>query len=380
MERTLPTFDTPFGVTADQLAKLVNGQEPAPEPKTPPAQGKQTQKGGPIVPNDIVPLDVFKDVTGTKPEDLLIDNEEEEDTVGTKTPENSKTPENKKEPVEDRTKGDNTNWAAFDYIKENELMFIPEDFEFDGSEEKLEELYQKDQEYRQQLAAQEFYNRFKDPALAELFKYAEEAEGFANIPDYLYLQKQTKGYESLDPSDTDQAKQIVTNYLKMKDVDEFTIESTIEKAEIEDKLSTLAESMQKKILDTLEQEKKQMSEAAKKAAIEDRQKQTKFQHEFTTALQKASWDKEKKQKVTNLLYAQEVDGQEYAGYQIAQAQIQNNPEHFLQFLAILSTYDPKEGFTSMKKEPKKTFAEKARNFTNIPKGNQRYTDLEPVLV
>ena len=83
-----------------------------------------------------------------------------------------------------------------------------------------------------------------------------------------------------------------------------------------------------------------------------------------------------------MLYNQQVDEQTVlSGYQVAYHQIVNNPEHFLQYLTILSNYDPEKGFPTLSKTQSSSFAEKARQWNEKPKGSYSVaSQLEPVIV
>lgn len=343
-----------------------------------PAPTEPEQKKRPVPTLQVPPTNIsLKDFPELNPPQETVLGEEDEQPAEAETAveETPQSPADKFKPTDQP--GDPALWAAFEYVKNNELMFIPEDFKFDGSEQMLNELYEYDQEQRGKLAEDSFYSQFKDPKLTELFKYAQKAGGFADIPAYLHHQKKEDYFQKMDPANEDQAKELIKHFYELKQVPSFTVEATIETAILKDKLNELAKQAKDEILAYYDDKLENLASTG----IENNERNVQLQRQYQAAVNKAiytsSHPKEIKQAMDQLIRPVQTQQGTYSGYEVALWKIQENPEAFTKLLHFLATFDSNKPAAKQVK----TFAERNKGI-RLPSGGgaTSQTTLESVIV
>lgn len=373
-----------FEVSEDELAKMVNEDttsgndvvdtsEPDPRVESNVKRTSQSQvKGEIILQEDQDKWGDINDVINKEDkekDDVLLGDDEDEDKETEKEvtpPDEPETEEEEEEVSEEQ--------AAFNLAKELGTIQVPDDFKFDGTEEKLQEAIEITRNAYKETVEEEFYSQFKDPAIADIIKHAEEGGQFSNIPQYIYLKKQEEDFSKIDIDNQENAKWLVENHLKALGNSEYTIKKVIEDAEIEDKLPELAKEGQEYFVKTINKQKENLESTSRDQRLAQEKEVKDWEDSFMTALNKSPYSQEKRKELINSFGEVKIDEQiSVPKYQYSFLTSQNNPEHFMQYLDFMNSYDPKEGFKFTPKgktkdtEKNQTLLEKLKSGGKTPK-------------
>ena len=224
----------------------------------------------------------------------------------------------------------------YKFMKESNLLLVPDDFEFDGSTEKLEEAHETTLASMQQMAFSAIMERLPEQlqsAVQYTLKGGTDLEGFL---------KRENGFNV----DTESGQiAIIKHYYKTTaNWDDAKIERYLTKVD-EQEIASEAASI-KEELDELEAEGRKQKvlaqqEAEKAMAEQQKAVQTKISD---TIVQAGFIEDKRKSPLKNFIFnaVRKEDGKA-TDFQRVLNQIQTNPEHLVQLADLLMDYDSKKG-------------------------------------
>jgi hypothetical protein len=247
--------------------------------------------------------------------------------------------------------GGNVYSAAFDILTEMGLIQDPGDVEqFD--ENTLAQVRQQTMVNNQRNAIANIrQNISRDPMMLELFDYAMNGAGFADIPAYRAAQQQEVDYANLDMKDEGIQQALVENYLKATGTPDKFIPKLVEDIKDGLKMEVEAQEAQKFFVEESrkirEQEQARIQEEQKRRQAYEQQEQQRIQqwnHHFEETMKQRKWSNEVKQQVYNQYQEVQLEnGNTMPMYQYKEAVIRNNPVLFQEYLNFLSQFDPRTG-------------------------------------
>lgn len=300
-----------------------------------------------------------EDTSEEDQDDTIIDADEESEEESEETEEESEEEGSEEDPTEEESKGDPELQAYYDYLVENEVLVLPEDFEFDGTNEKLQEAFNVTKTGLRTSAIEQIWE-----ALPEDFKplLSYGLQGGTSLDDYINTYR-TADIENLDLEDTISQRLAITEYYKIlhPNKDSESIQKMVDKVE---KISDLKEEAEDAVnyIKGLREEQRQ-NFLAEQAA--ERQRQEEAAEEYRQTLKDAiknskDFDLGTKNKVEAMLFN---SNQEVPEFNSKLNSVYQNPEHFVQLVALLADYDERTGFTfnrlkkQLKTQTNKNFSE-----------------------
>jgi len=227
------------------------------------------------------------------------------------------------------------------------LIQAPEEFEFDGSEEKLNELIDYHKGRQTEQVQTEFLNSINDPVLQSIIKFGLEDGKYGDLQNYISTHSATANLDSMDFSDDRVAENFVTQYYKnTTNLPDHKVQQLVE----DDKDNRGLEDVAKEYAQNVKaQNAEYIGEMEKQAKVQrkaEQDYQANYKQNFMKSLKDTNYAATKQQEILNSFqYVQLQNGATMPEYQYKTQAIQSNPEHFIQFLDLLAGYDPKTGFT-----------------------------------
>ncbi|GIU70135.1 MAG: hypothetical protein KatS3mg002_1371 [Candidatus Woesearchaeota archaeon] len=223
---------------------------------------------------------------------------------------------------------------------------LPEDFEFDGTPEKLEEAFQIDQDTRYALVQKDLLSRIQDPMLREAIDYGINGGTLADFDTYLQLQKDLLNAE-IEIKNEEQAKNLIIKKLQSQGIkDDKIIELYLE--DIEDTKGTFMEAGKEAaeyFKKEVEKRKEMLVQQAKQIEAEERAVQEEYEKAFINALKESKMSQKAQDTILSMFDPIRLkNGVSYPRHELIRYQIEENPAHYIQFLDFLATYDPEKGF------------------------------------
>lgn len=254
------------------------------------------------------------------------------------------------DPAVETTEEDYT--PIYNTLKTLNVLRTEDDFEFDGTPEKLEEAFELTKKSLYDEALSSLWESLSDdfkPALAFALK------GNVSLSDYL----QVFGPTDLDKYDltTKEAQRaiIYREYKETSKLPDERIKKIIATLEENDDLEEEAQSSLVTLREMNEDKKKSFAAQAEK---EEQAKAERYKEQVTrlsTAIESSGLEKSRQNKVRAFLFNPiKVDTQETTSYAYTINRILNNPEHLIQFADLLADYNPEKGldFTRFEKRVK----------------------------
>lgn len=221
--------------------------------------------------------------------------------------------------AEDEENDNNTNeYNILDIIREEGLLYIPDDFEGDLDEEALELFKEQTFLLRDEQIVQSRRNKFaNDQYKLELFDYFMTAEEDADIPKYTQILDNIKSYENFDVSNEDNIKLILSDYLK-EGLDPTNPAHALRLSKVGSEVDDIINSgkgedianeaksyfINKNINKKKEEDRRiaNIKDLEKKQEQLDRERQKLWNDAFQQAIVSKSWQDTKKQKVISEQY------------------------------------------------------------------------------
>ena len=263
------------------------------------------------------------------------------------------------------------------------FLGLPQDFKFDGSPEKTEEAFRIDQETRYKLATKDLEDRVQDPLLREAIQYGIQGGKFADMKSYMQAQKSYLDIANLKIENDTQAKDVITKELKSKGLKDNVIKLTLEQHEDEGTLLTEAQDIVKTWSEERNKQKKALEQEARQARLQEEQENAEYEKEFMNTLRKTEMPSKKQDEILGAFDPITLEnGQVFSRYELIRSAIENNTEHFIQYLDILNSYNPKTGFelsqykTAGKTEQTKKIHDILFKSGSKPKGGKTFEESE----
>lgn len=293
--------------------------------------------------------DVQKDIKLTKPEDKKEENLFEEESY--------------KYPTD-----------VLDVLREEGLLYIPEDFDGELTVEVLDEFKNQTRQIMQQEIIDSVRQRYaNDPYTLQVFDYMVFGESHVNLPHYQNVMQSIQNLDSLDLKNEDVRKGLLKSFLSDglnpdnaghklllskvdSEVDQilasYDVENRLKEAKTYFMSKFMAEKQQEEQRVAVEKYNEQQEAAKEQLRLE------KWHNDFYNTLQQKQWSIDKKRAVYDEHY-QEVqfqDGSTVPMYYAKEMMIKSNPELYQVYLDWLhSNFDLKTGtFKSQQQVDDKT--------------------------
>mgnify|MGYP007096395114 CR=1 FL=1 len=237
------------------------------------------------------------------------------------------------------------------------IFTVPEGFEYDGSEEKTEEVYNYTMKVQSETAKAELFSKISDPYLQHLVNYGMEAGEFANLKEFGKGLKEHLDISRIDLTDVGQATEIVKKHLSdlgnSSKIIDRVIRDAIENDELEEFGLDAKNYFTKKTEDKIAQAQENDVASAKQHKLAEQQ----YEQNFLGTLKSKELKAEDRAEILNSFNNVELqNGSKIPEYQYKLEQIKQNPSDFIELLQILGKYESGKGFnleTSTKKATEK---------------------------
>lgn len=224
----------------------------------------------------------------------------------------------------------------------------PENFEFMPTLEKLHEVIQFTESTRQEQVLNNLLSAIPDPRIKDILDYALRGGKYADVYKYMTAVEQSDSWSTLNPKEPEEAEQLVNAYLTYLKTPKTTMELMLEKTkEDPGKFTALAEEARQFFHNQSEltrAEQKKQSQLAQEQA--DRETLN-FHKEFNTALDRMKITGPARQNILDVFTTVNTSQGNMTKYEAIQAAAQLKPEHFIQLIVFMNSYDAKKGFTML---------------------------------
>lgn len=291
-------------------------------------------------------------------------------------PPKAEEPVEPQDPPKDEGTGSEEMQATYDLLKSTGYLDVPEDFEFDGTPEKMEEAIQLSESNKYKKVANDLWNRLPDD-FKPVLQYA--LAGGSSVQEFLAAQNYD--LDDSDISEPEVQKQVVEQYYKLisKQSDE-KIKKQIRRLE---DMGDLEEEAGEAIeyLKNFKQERQQQLLLQAEAEAERRKEEAEAQLQaITKAIGGFEAEEERKNRIKSFFFGQVKDqGRVTTQFDKVVTTLKNNPEHLVQLADILLEYDPSKGFnferftrkgkTQANKDFKQTLEEKITSKSKLGGGS-----------
>lgn len=246
---------------------------------------------------------------------------------------------------------DDTLVGYVEFLKQNDLVVIPEDLEFTGQPDQLQKIFEHTKASQAASAVDNLFNALPDD-FKPLLDYA--LKGGKSLTDFLDVY----GNDPLATADLtkveDQRKIIAQHYKATSNYSDEKINRLVSLITDEDDLRVEAEDCYRELTDIRAREQADLITRAEEAAKEQERKVQEQTMALATAVETTTTiHPQRKQKVRSFFFDPvNVGGKTTTGFNYAVQSILSNPEHQAQLADILLEYDPNKGFSSERLERK----------------------------
>lgn len=290
--------------------------------------------------------------------DPIIDNNDPtpiDDSITDPTPKDEPAEGDSNEPKE----GEDP--SIFDVFVQNGILSLPENFEFDGSEESINKLIEHSSKSQKEKVYNELLSQFPEDAR----KMIEYAKNGGDIREFFYTAQEFDDLANIDLSTLDNQKKILTHYYKTtsKHPDD-RIQRIIDKLEA---TGTLEESAVEAVedLNALKQQKLDDMIKAKEDAKKDREQQLlEYTKNVNKVIEESALESSLKGKIKSFIFDPvQTDEGIVNKYYLTLSQIEKNPSHLVQLSELLADYDPEKGLqlTAIKQKATNKGLEQVKN-------------------
>lgn len=226
----------------------------------------------------------------------------------------------------------------FKYAKEQNLLYLPEDFEFDGN---IEQAYLVDAQHRQQLVADNLVNQMPDE-LKAIVQYGLAASRDGLSVDYTDLIETSSSVEYLKGLDFQANQQSAEEFLLDYYTEEVGIKKSaamgaLERHKDEGDLVETAAQFRDQMVASYEDDLKDRTQDTEKKIKNEQQKQIQHYQTVNKLINEAQWASNTKRAIKHELYngvtASKIDNL-----------LTKDPKGLVQLLQFLSQYDLEKGF------------------------------------
>jgi len=230
----------------------------------------------------------------------------------------------------------------YNFLKQTGALNVPDDFEFDGSEESFEKALTLNKETTRNNVASEIWEALPED-FKPLLSYA--LNGGSSLKNYLDYYTPVD-YDSVDLDDVDNQKKLLTEYYqKTSNHSDEKISKFISRLENSGDLFSEASDALVELKSLKEDREAKLIEQAK---IEQERKLREAQEEITqinASIEKLNADNERKKRLKTLtLVPIKYEDKTMTQFDHAMSRIYSNPDHFIQLADLVADYNEKSGF------------------------------------
>ena len=250
-------------------------------------------------------------------------------------------------------------------------FIVPEDFKFDGSEEKFNEAVELTQAHYAQEAETSLTSSIQDPKLKEIVDYGIKGGKFADIESFGQYQQIQNNFETADLTDEDVQKEVMRSYYQTTagSLGADKINKLVDEEVDSGKLKEAAEQAQQWFINETTKEKTRLATEAKGKLDAEKEASKVYNQNFQKALNETKFQDNKKREIVGSFDQVKLeDGQELLKWHYNLMQVQSNPSHFIELLDILNTYNEEKGF-NFTKIKNKVKTEETKSLFDKFKGN-----------
>lgn len=233
------------------------------------------------------------------------------------------------------------------------VLNTPENFEIkeDFTEAQLQELLDYDAKARDEESQSSFLSKIKDPRVLELAEFSIKGGEFADAESFFKLQKQEESFEKIDLTVRENQELIVLEALKRKGINPKRAKDMLDLIVVNDELESEATALKNEFIEATKLEKQKLAEIAERSNKLEQQRQEAWRNDFYKSLEATKFKQEKKSEIlSSFNNVRFENGETMPKWRYKMMQIQNNPGHFMEFLDLLSLYNPEKGFNPVKEK------------------------------
>lgn len=306
------------------------------------------------------------------------DAEESSDSDEEETEESSEE-EQEEDSEEGSDDGDLNLHGYFELMRENGLLHLPEDFEFDGTSEKLEEAFLETKKNMEIVGASAIWNKLPDNFKVVLEYALSGGTDIDKVQDFV---KRNQGFDlqSIDIEDEGHQEAVMFEYLKRTTkYNDSKISQVINLYKNSGNLEEEAEGVMSELQVMITEEKKNLIEEAQ---VEQERQKEQMQEAYNNYLASVNnledVPKSRKEKIVKALWSvQNYGNQKKSYFQHIDEQIRTNPDHMAQLVNLYLDYDSDKGFKNLvttKKKERTTMTKTFKDRLNEAlKGNLKST-------
>jgi hypothetical protein len=234
--------------------------------------------------------------------------------------------------------------AYIAFLKEHDLIDIPEDIDLEAEPQKLEEVFSFTKTSRQAKAVAELYEALPED-FKPLINYA--LQGGTSVEDFISTySKPAFAKLSLD-SPEDQKSLIREHYKATSSFSDEKIDRLISLLSDSEDLKTEAEWAYRELVQMQENSKQQLIDRAAQSAKEKQEQALAAAQNLQKAIEESSFiHPQRKEKVKSFFFSPIQTGDTFTtSFNQTISNILQNPQHQAQLADLLLDYDPKAGFT-----------------------------------
>jgi hypothetical protein len=234
--------------------------------------------------------------------------------------------------------------AYYEQLGEMDFWDLPEEFEFDGTEEKFKEAYELTNERRKNLAVQEVFE-----ALPEEFQKAVQygLQGGRSLQEFVGSVSDEIDYETVDTADPIMQKRLLREYFRASTkYNDNKIESFISKLEKLDSLEEEAEDAADYLKNYHERRREELLEQQRLQAQREQEEADRIRQLEVEAIDSADYlsNKQKKAIKAQMFNVTKRNNAEATGTVHKLGSVFGNPQHKVQLAMLLDLYDEQKGF------------------------------------
>jgi hypothetical protein len=305
---------------------------------------------------EIIDITPEEDSEETDDEEVDIEEDEEQDQ------------ENESDESDDDDEEDEDEYSEarqyFEQATTLNILQTPEDFEWDENDPlgSIEKATEYTNQVLLQKVEENFYSQFKDPLLQQIVDTAIKGGSFLDVTELVNKTNDVSLYENMDITDENDASKLYEEYLK--ETTKFKsskINRLIDIAKEDDELVDLAAEAKEYFIEKNFQKIKQQVEQAEQMKKQQEQQAKQYWTGFNQTLESSNLNTSLKERVMDSFSLVENNGQKTLKYQDTFNRVSQNPQHFIDLLVFLNSYDPEQGF-NFEREVKKVATKQANSF------------------
>lgn len=237
------------------------------------------------------------------------------------------------------------------------IFEVPDEdgFEYDGSEEATEKVHAYTLKKWEEKGKAQLFEKISDPYLQELVNYGMDAGSFADLEGFGKTLKEHQDVNSIDLTDTEQAKDLVKKHLSSlgnsSKIINRVIDDAIENDELEEFGMDAKNYFSQKAEVKIAESKQNDAQAAKEHKVAQQQ----YEQDFMNTLKSKQLKASDRSSIMGAFGNVELNnGNTIPEYQYKLEQIKQNPSDFIELLQILGKYESGQGFKLGNSKKEKT--------------------------